>query len=162
MTLTAKQEAFAQAIASGMNHSDAYRQAGYGGDSSPATINDHAYDLAHHAEVVPRVLEIQSIAARRKSWSLDRIIERAEQNLDIAQGEKQIAAANGALAYIGKATGLVVDKSEHVRDINVRHIQELDTNALIEAMVEIARLKALPQPVIIDQDVGENSSTPGA
>ena len=57
MALTNKQEKFARLIAlDGLNQSDAYRQAyDVGPDTSPATIADNGYTLAHHTDIAPRI-----------------------------------------------------------------------------------------------------------
>ena len=58
--LTGKQEAFCQGLASGLNQSDAYRQAGYSANGLPATVHQHASHLAKDAKVVARVAELQA------------------------------------------------------------------------------------------------------
>ena len=68
MALTPKQEAFAQLLVNGVNQSDAYRRAGYGGDSNGATINNHAYALAHHDDVVARVRELRACVRSSFKW----------------------------------------------------------------------------------------------
>lgn len=69
MALTAKQEAFAQAVAGGMTQADAYRSAYDCANSSEATIYDEASDLMRHPEIAPRVKELKDAVAMAAIWS---------------------------------------------------------------------------------------------
>ena len=109
--LTAHQETFAQGVASGLSYVAAYRIA-YPDQvptSLPGTLYDNAYDLARHPVVAPRIIAIRQELANATEWSLARLVRESEKNLAGAQLDHAWASANGALAYIGKATGLVRD-----------------------------------------------------
>jgi phage terminase small subunit len=62
MGLTPKQEAFAQAVAHGVNASDAYRQAFGQGRMSDKTINEKASRLAATGKVQARITELRAPA----------------------------------------------------------------------------------------------------
>jgi len=50
------------------------------------------------------------VVAASHGWTLQRLINEAQTNLKLARQHKQVAPANGALAYIGRVTGLVTDE----------------------------------------------------
>lgn len=83
MTLTAKQEAFAQAIADGRNQSDAYRAAYSAGKMKAETVNSKAYELSKNGEVTARVKELRSALADKALWTRE----------DSVQGLADIARA---------------------------------------------------------------------
>ena len=74
MTLTAKQEAFAQAIASGLNQSDAYRSAYSISKATPASVNQLASKLAASVKVSSRVKELQAELANKSLWTREQSI----------------------------------------------------------------------------------------
>jgi hypothetical protein len=69
MALTAKQEAFAQAVAGGMTQADAYRSAYDCENSSDQTVYDEASDLMRHPEVGPRVAALKNALAETAIWT---------------------------------------------------------------------------------------------
>ena len=89
MTLTAKQEAFAQAIASGMNQSDAYRSAYDASNTKPDVVSVKASQLMADGKVTVRVAELQAELADKQLWTrVDSVTELA----DIARGAESKAA----------------------------------------------------------------------
>jgi hypothetical protein len=130
MALTPKQETFCQNVASGLNHTEAYRQAGYGGDSSPRTINSDAYGLANRPHIIHRVAEIVAQRQGESAWTRDMVILRAARNADAAYNAKQFSASNGALSLIADVQGLKVHKIEHSGAINHLIRPEMDLAAL--------------------------------
>ena len=115
--LTAKQEAFAQAIAAGATQSDAYRQAyNVGPDTQATTTTETASRLAANPNVAAMIAKlkqsIQTQATGADAWNLDRLVDAAEEHRQTALdgGYKGVSAANGALELIGRATGLLMDK----------------------------------------------------
>ena len=89
MTLTAKQEQFAQAIASGMNQSDAYRSAYDAGGMKASSVTEKASELAANVKVTSRVTELQAQLAEKQLWTRqDSVTELA----DIARGAESKAA----------------------------------------------------------------------
>ena len=69
MTLTAKQEQFAQAIASGMNQSDAYRSAYDAGKMTAKSVNEKASALASDVKVSSRLAELKAALAAKAMWT---------------------------------------------------------------------------------------------
>ena len=57
------------------------------------------------------MLEINKAAVLAKRiWTLEKLVEEAKVNLAGARESKQWGSANGAVEWIGRATGLVNDK----------------------------------------------------
>lgn len=72
MKLTAKQEKFTQGLASGLNNSDAYRQA-YGAEGmTPATIHKRASELSKNRKVTGRVQELKKELADKELWTREK------------------------------------------------------------------------------------------
>jgi hypothetical protein len=94
-------------ILSGLNQSDAYREAYDVDGMMPATIHNEASKLMASHEVTA---SIEASRQHRRGWTLARILEEADRNLQGAQEDRQWASANGALAFIGKASGTIQDK----------------------------------------------------
>ena len=69
MELTAKQEAFAQAVSGGMNQSDAYRAAYDAGNMKPDVVNVKASQLAANGNVSVRIAELKAALASKALWS---------------------------------------------------------------------------------------------
>lgn len=110
--LTAKQENFAQLVASGNSYVDAYREAyDASPNSSPATAYVTSSQLANDPKIALRIQELRQATeaelAERRLWDVERLIDAAEENLRGAREAKQMSAANGALELIGRVTGLL-------------------------------------------------------
>lgn len=74
MTLTAKQEAFVQAIASGLNQSDAYRSAYNASAMKDASINVKASQLAADGKVRVRLTELREALANKSLWTREQSV----------------------------------------------------------------------------------------
>lgn len=95
MALTAKQEAFAQAVAGGMTQADAYRASYDCQNSSDQVIHNEASLLMQSREVSVRVGELKDAIACASIWTrLDSVQTLAE----IAQGSE--ARANEKVSAI--------------------------------------------------------------
>lgn len=74
MALTAKQEAFCQAMAGGMNQTEAYRSAYDTSGMADKTVWDEAYNLANHPEVSPKVKLLKDELAARVLWTREQSV----------------------------------------------------------------------------------------
>lgn len=74
MTLTAKQEKFAQSIADGLNQSDAYRAAYSAGNMKPDVVNVKASQLASGGKVKVRVKELREELANKSLWTREQSV----------------------------------------------------------------------------------------
>ena len=145
--LTAKQEAFAQAVADGLSQTAAYRHAYDVEGSKQTTVQTNASTLANSMHVAPRILELkqaildETIAAR--AWDLDRLVQESAVNVRLGRFLGQVGASNGALNTIGKAIGVLTDKV----DVNVTHTLKPGLS-LEELEGRIQRLDALESGVV--------------
>lgn len=69
MALTAKQEAFAQAVSGGMNQSDAYRSVYDAGNMKPDVVNVKASQVMADGKVTVRVAELKAALAAKALWT---------------------------------------------------------------------------------------------
>jgi len=69
MTLTAQQERFAQAIADGMNQSDAYRSAYKAQNMKDKQIHEEASKLAANPKVTQRLVELKGKLEEKALWT---------------------------------------------------------------------------------------------
>lgn len=74
MTLTAKQEAFCQAIADGKNQSDAYRSAYNAGRMKAETIQSKASILMSNGMLRARVTELREALASKSLWTREQSV----------------------------------------------------------------------------------------
>ena len=111
--LTPKQEAFAHAIVTGISQSDAYRAAfSVGAKTKPETVNQAASRLMADSNIAARVLELRKPVAKKAQMTLESHLDRLQALSDAAELEKQYSAAITAEVARGKASGVVVDKSQ--------------------------------------------------
>ena len=112
--MTGNQESFAQHVANGMNHTDAYKAAGYTWETMlPETLWNNAYQLTQVSGVSARITELKQAVAEAsveaKAWTLDKQVSESAKNVKLGRELGQIAASNGALTNIGKLTGALVE-----------------------------------------------------
>ncbi|MAX61564.1 MAG: terminase [Porticoccus sp.] len=129
MALTPKQEKFAQAVASGMNQSDAYRHAYTVKSMKPSSVNVNASKLMADAKVSQRVADLRKPMAEAAQVTLRGHLEDLKMLRDLAIDEKQISAAIAAEVARGKAAGV------HVESLNHHHsgavaVATIDTSKL--------------------------------
>lgn len=111
-TLTSKQEHFAQALASGMNQSDAYREAYAAGKMKPSSINVNASKLMADAKIAQRVAELRKPAAEKAQVTLEGHLHDLMVLRDQARMANQMSAAIAAEIARGKASGVHIEKTE--------------------------------------------------
>ena len=102
MTLTAKQEAFCQAIASGMNQSDAYRSAYSAGKMKSESVNVNASKLCADTKVALRVAELKDEIAAKALWTredsvltLKYVIDASDKGMEITGAVKVLNEMHG-------------------------------------------------------------------
>lgn len=113
MALTPKQEAFAQAIVTGINQSDAYRAAfTVGVKTKPETVNQAASRLMSDSNITARVAELRIPVAEKAQITLRSHLDDLLRLRNMAAKEKQYSAAISAEIARGKASGVVTDRLE--------------------------------------------------
>lgn len=134
--LTAKQEAFAQAIVSGMNQSDAYRAAYNAGSMSAATINVKASELMANGKVAVRVQELRKPAVEAAQYGLKEAMAEAAEAMAVAREKENGGAMVAAVTLRAKLSGLLVDRKE-VRSGPLDGLPPEDLKALEDALTRI-------------------------
>ena len=123
MSLTPKQEKFAQYVATGITQSDAYRASySVGEDTLPETVNNLAYKLMQNSDIRARVEEIRKPIVEKAQITLQAHLEELQQLRELAKESKQLNAAISAEVARGRASGLYVEKNEIVGELNVTKI----------------------------------------
>ncbi len=113
MALTPKQEAFAQAIVTGISQSDAYRLAyKVGPKTKPESVNQNASRIMANVNVMSRVAELRLPVAKKAQITLESHLDDLMRLRNMAAKEKQYSAAIAAEIARGKASGVHVEKSE--------------------------------------------------
>ena len=113
MALTPKQEAFAQAIVTGINQSDAYRAAyKVRPGTKSESVNVAASKLMADAKVAQRVAELRATVAKKAQITLESHLDDLMRLRNMAVKEKQYSAAINAEIARGKASGVHIEKSE--------------------------------------------------
>lgn len=110
MKLTPKQEAFAQAVASGNTQADAYRQAFNATKMKAETIQQSASRLMADRKVSARVAELRKPVVEAVQITLEGHLKRLADLSDAAEKEGKYSAAVAAEVARGKASGLYVEK----------------------------------------------------
>jgi DNA-binding transcriptional LysR family regulator len=113
MSLTPQREKFAQAVASGMNQSDAYREAfKVRVGTKLSSINVNASKLMSDTKVLQRVEELRAPIAKRAQITLESHLEDLQRLRNMAVKAEQFGAAITAEVARGKAAGIVVEKGQ--------------------------------------------------
>jgi hypothetical protein len=114
MKLTPKQEAFAQAIVTGINQSDAYRAAyKVRPGTKPVSINVAASKLMADANIALRVAKLRETVAKKSQITLETHLSDLLSLRDMAADGKQYSAAIAAEVARGKASGVHVEQSQN-------------------------------------------------
>lgn len=124
MALTPKQEAFAQAIVTGMNQSDAYRAAYKVREGTkPETVNQAASRIMADSNVTARVEELREPVAKKAQITLESHLEDLQRLRNMAVKANQMSAAISAEVARGKAAGVHIEKSEQL--VTVRKLEPI-------------------------------------
>lgn len=94
MTLTSKQEKFAQSLADGMTQADAYRAAYSAGKQTDATVWANASRMAANSMVVARLASLKALLVDKALWTRERSVAILSQiaDSDMAKAVEQISA----------------------------------------------------------------------
>ena len=122
--LTPKREKFAQAVASGKNHGEAYRIAFDAGNMKPETIRKRASELAAKGDVRGRIEALREPAVEKVGITLESHLRDLLSLRNLAAKEKQMSAAISAEIARGKAAGVVAAEKINAT-IAVQRIQRL-------------------------------------
>lgn len=101
MTLTFKQEAFAQAIADGMTQADAYRAAYDAEGMSDGAIYVEASKLIDRPNVAQRVKELKEALSEKVLWTREMSVRALKETYETSAGSVRVAAVKELNAMHG-------------------------------------------------------------
>ena len=102
MSLTPKQEKFAQEVASGKSQADAYRAAYNCANSKPETVQAHASRLMADGTVSARVQELKAQLSEKALWTREDsvnallgVLKNPDKQRDIVAAVKELNLMHG-------------------------------------------------------------------
>lgn len=101
MTLTAKQEAFAQGIADGLDQASAYRAAYDAENMSDPAIYVEASRIMDNPKVALRVKELKDALAEKVLWTREMSVKALVQTFKTSSGSVKVAAVKELNAMHG-------------------------------------------------------------
>lgn len=105
MTLTHKQERFAQAVADGMTQADAYRTAYSAVNMKPSTVQENACRLMADSKIAARVAELRSKLAQKQLWTREKSVAGLVKAFRVAEGAGNAAAMTGSIKELNAMHG---------------------------------------------------------
>lgn len=108
--LTAKQEAFCQAVVSGMSQSDAYRKAYNAKKMKAETVQQSASRLMADRKVAARVESLRKPVAEKVQYGLEQAMLEAKEAFDIAKEKENGGAMVAAATLRAKLNGLLIER----------------------------------------------------
>ena len=105
MSLTAKQEAFAQNVASGMTQADAYRTAYNAVNMKQDSVHVNASKLMASAKITQRVAELRSKLAQKQLWTREMSVKALVKAYKVAEGGGQSTAMTAAVKELNVMHG---------------------------------------------------------
>lgn len=126
MTLTFKQEAFAQAIVDGMTQADAYRTAYNAENMLDNVIWSEASKLMSHPKVAERVKELKDALAEKVLWTREMSVRALKETYETGAGSVKVAAVK----ELNAMHGYNEPSKLHVEgNIGIVHYPGLDNDA---------------------------------
>lgn len=105
MVLTGKQEAFCQAVADGLNQSDAYRKAYSAEKMKPVSITVNASKLMADANVALRVKELKEALSQKALWTREKSVSELIDIASLSKEAGQFGASTGAIKELNVMHG---------------------------------------------------------
>lgn len=116
MSLTAKQEAFAQGIAKGLGQADAYRAAYDAENMKDATVYNRAGDLMKNGEITARIAELKKEVQNKHLWSREMSVKALIQAYKEGSASAKVAA---------------------IKELNLMHGYNAPTEAKLDTTIRI-------------------------
>ena len=124
MALTAKQEAFAQAVASGKNQSDAYRMSYIAGKMTDKSVWERASKLASDAKVAPRIKNLKETLAKKQLWTREMSVKALVEAYRVAKDQAQASGMTGAVKELNCMHGFNAPDKLDVTVSNAQHLTD--------------------------------------
>lgn len=130
MNLTAKQEAFCQAIVKGMNQSDAYRNAYNASKMKDATVWAVSSKLVTDHKVSTRIDALRKPVIAKLQYGLEEAMREADDALKVSKSKENGGAMVAAVTLRAKLSGLLVERKE-VKLTTIQQLADADLDNLI-------------------------------
>ena len=129
--LTAKQEAFAQAIADGMGQADAYRVAYDAERMKDSTVYSKASILMSDGKIRARVDKLKSMVVEKQLWTREMSVKGLIQAYRIAQDAKTSTGMTAAVKELNVMHGFNEPTKLSITGSMIQRIQRevIDDNA---------------------------------
>jgi len=106
MSLTPKQEHFAQCVAKGMTQADAYRTAyNVSPDTKNETIQDSAYKVMLNPDVSHRVAELKDQISAKALWTREMSVKALAKAYKVAEQAENSSGMTGAVKELNVMHG---------------------------------------------------------
>jgi len=152
--LTVRQEAFARAVATGANYSDAYRAAGYSDAMGDKSVNEASSRLMRSTGIVSRIQALRDRAAVLADIDAASVAAEMEHARQVAleADTPQVAAAVTASRYKANLAGLLMPATDTTtRSLSITtSIDSLDSDDLRSLLQLGTQAKALESGTAID------------
>lgn len=133
--------AFVTHYMAGEGPAKACKLAGYAG--TIPTLYGTGGKLVRNPKILAEIATRQENEAQAKGIDLDWIVSELKDNASKAKADGQYAAANSAIGLIGKALGLIIERTESKTlqaTIDLGHIGEMTEGQRAEALRQAADL----------------------
>ncbi len=129
--LTAKQEAFAQAIADGMGQADAYRMAYDAEGMKDITVYPKASRMMNEGKIRARIDELKSQVVEKQLWTREMSVKGLIQAYRIAQDAKTSTGMTAAVKELNVMHGFNEPTKLSITGSMIQRIQRevIDDNA---------------------------------
>tara|TARA_R100001198_G_scaffold74189_1_gene46195 strand:+ start:1221 stop:1973 length:753 start_codon:yes stop_codon:yes gene_type:complete len=137
--LTPKQEKFAQLVASGVNQSDAYREAYDASKMQANSIHVNSAKMVADTKIALRIAELRQPAVEQVGLTVEKLIHELEEAQALAKETDQPNAMTQAIMAKAKLSDLIpASKSENL-NVNVTQLEE----RLKEGRDNVVRLRSV-------------------
>jgi phage terminase small subunit len=129
--LTAKQEAFAQAIADGLGQADAYRMAYDAEGMKDSTVYSKASIMMNDGKIRARVDELKAMVVEKQLWTREMSVKGLIQAYRIAQDAKTSTGMTAAVKELNVMHGFNEPTKLSITGSMIQRIQRevIDDNA---------------------------------
>lgn len=135
--LTQKQENFCQAIARGMNASDAYREAYDLRGGTGKTVNETSSRMLADPKIRARVLELKQELAERALWTREDSVRALRESIE-ENGSVKVSAVKELNAMHGYNAPKKIEHSGTITSINLKGLSD-DELELMEKLLSKAQ-----------------------
>ena len=138
-----KKESFCRYVASGLNPTEAYREAYNVTSDRKSTATEAASRLMKDSNVSAMIesmkLDISDKLASEIVWDRSKIIEELSINVSLGRETKQLAASNQAIKLIGLSVGNIFEPETQQINVTAEILHKLPDSVLsqLEDMVQL-------------------------